>query len=105
MYVRTYVRTYVRSVNHVITKRKEVDHIPWVWGSFPRALRARGSPATTTTTTTNNNNNNLHLYSANLFMNVFGCALQYCYIKFMLKVTKLKRRKLLKTTIKAIKNY
>ena len=27
------------------TKRKEVDHIPWVWGSVPRALRARGSPA------------------------------------------------------------
>ena len=25
--------------------RKEVDHIPWVWGSVPRALRARGSPA------------------------------------------------------------
>ena len=45
MYVRTYVRTYVRSVNHVTTKRKEVDHIPWVWGSVPRALRARGSPA------------------------------------------------------------
>ena len=36
----------------------------------------------------NNNNNNLHLYSANLYMNIFGCALQYCYIKFMLKVTK-----------------
>ena len=30
------VRTYVRSVNHVTTKRKEVDHIPW---------SARGSPA------------------------------------------------------------
>ena len=44
--VRTYVRTsYVRSVSHVTTKRKEVDHIPWVWGSVPRALRARGSPA------------------------------------------------------------
>ena len=43
--VRTYVRTYVRSVNHVTTKRKEVDHIPRVWGSVPRALRARGSPA------------------------------------------------------------
>jgi len=27
------VRTYVRSVNHVATKRKEVNHIPWVWGS------------------------------------------------------------------------
>ena len=39
------VRTYVRSVSHVTTKRKEVDHIPWVWGSVPRALRARGSPA------------------------------------------------------------
>ena len=44
-YVRTYIRTYVRSVSHVTTKRKEVDHIPWVWGSVPRALRARGSPA------------------------------------------------------------
>ena len=32
------VRTYARSVNHVTTKRKEVDHIPWVWGSVPRAL-------------------------------------------------------------------
>ena len=39
------VGTYVRSVNHMTTKRKEVDHIPWVWGSVPRALRARGSPA------------------------------------------------------------
>ena len=39
------VRTYVRSVSHVTTKRKEVDHIPWVWGSVPRALRTRGSPA------------------------------------------------------------
>ena len=38
-------------------------------------------------------------------MHIFGCALQYGYIKFMLKVTKLKRRKLLKTIIKAIKNY
>ena len=27
------------------TKRKEVDHNLWVWGSVPRALRARGSPA------------------------------------------------------------
>ena len=35
----------------------------------------------------NNNNNNLHLYSTNLYMNIFGCALQYCCIKFMLKVT------------------
>ena len=35
-----------------------------------------------------NNNNNLHLYSTNLSMNIFGCALQYYYIKFMLKVTK-----------------
>ena len=40
-----YVRTYVRSVNHVTTKWKEVDHIPWVWGSVPRALRACGSSA------------------------------------------------------------
>ena len=39
------VRTYVRSVNHVTTKRKEVDHITWVWGFVPRALRARGNPA------------------------------------------------------------
>ena len=36
----------------------------------------------------NNNNNNLHLYNANCYMNIFGCALQYRYIKFMLKVTK-----------------
>ena len=36
----------------------------------------------------NNNNNNLHLYSTNLYMNIFGCALQYCCIKFMLKGTK-----------------
>ena len=36
----------------------------------------------------NNNDNNLHLYSANLYMNILGCALQYCYIKFMFKVTK-----------------
>ena len=27
------------------TKVKEVDHNLWVWGSLPRALRARGSPA------------------------------------------------------------
>ena len=39
------VDAYVRSVNHVTTKRKKVDHIPWVWGSVTRALRARGSPA------------------------------------------------------------
>ena len=43
------VRTYVRLVSHVTTKRKEVDHILWVWGSVPRALRARGSPAISTT--------------------------------------------------------
>ena len=43
--VDAYVRTYVRSVSHVTTKRKEVDHILWVWGSVPRALRARGNPA------------------------------------------------------------
>ena len=41
----TRLRTYVRLVNHVKTKRKEVDHIPWVWGSVPSALRARGNPA------------------------------------------------------------
>ena len=39
-------------------------------------------------TNNNNNNNNLHLYSANLYMNIIGCTSQYCYIKFMLKVTK-----------------
>ena len=43
--VDAYVRTYARSVSHVTTKRKEVDHIPWVWGSVPRAHRARWSPA------------------------------------------------------------
>ena len=31
--IRRRVRMYVRSVNHVTTKRKEVDHILWVWGS------------------------------------------------------------------------
>ena len=35
------IRTYVRSVSHVTIKRKEVVHILWVWGSVPRALRAR----------------------------------------------------------------
>ena len=44
--MRTYARMYVRSVSHVTIKRKEVDHILWVWGSVSRALRARGSPAT-----------------------------------------------------------
>ena len=39
------LRSYVRSVNHETTKRKEVDHIPWVWGSVPCALRVRWSPA------------------------------------------------------------
>ena len=39
------VDAYVRSVSHVTTKRKEVDHNLWVWGSVPRALRARRSPA------------------------------------------------------------
>ena len=43
--VDAYVHMYVRSVNNVTTKRKEVDHIPWVWGSIPRALRACGIPA------------------------------------------------------------
>ena len=43
--VDAYVGRHVRSVSHVTTKRKEVDHIPWVWGSVPRALRAGGSPA------------------------------------------------------------
>ena len=35
--------------------------------------------------TVNNDNSYLHLYSVNLYLNIFGCALQYCYIKFMLK--------------------
>ena len=26
-------------------------------------------------------------------MNIFGCALQCCYIKFMLKVTKIDKKK------------
>ena len=39
-----YVGTYVRSVNHVTTKRKDVDCILSVWGSLPRALCVRGSP-------------------------------------------------------------
>ena len=43
--IRRGVRTYVRSVNHVTTKRKEVDHNLWVWGSVSRARSARGSPA------------------------------------------------------------
>ena len=38
--------TYIRSVNHMTTKRKEVDHILWVWGSVPSMFRACGSPAT-----------------------------------------------------------
>ena len=43
--IRRRVRAYVRSVNHVTTKGKEVDYNLWVWGSVPRALHARGSPA------------------------------------------------------------
>ena len=39
------IRRRVRSVNHVTTKGKEVDQNLWVWGSVPRALRARGSLA------------------------------------------------------------
>ena len=31
----------------------------------------------------NNNNNNLHLYSANLYMNIFGCALQGGHLGFI----------------------
>ena len=42
--VHEYVRTYVRSVNHVKTKRKDVDRILSVWGSLPRALCVHGSP-------------------------------------------------------------
>ena len=33
----------VRSINHVTTKRKEVDHILWVWGSHARLSRV-GAP-------------------------------------------------------------
>ena len=43
-----WTRTYVRSVIHVTTKGKEVDINLWVWGSVPRALRARWSPAINT---------------------------------------------------------
>ena len=43
--VDAYVCTYVRSVSHVTTPKKEVDHILWVWGSVPRSLCARWSPA------------------------------------------------------------
>ena len=61
------VRTYVRSVSHVTTKRKEVDHILWVWGSIPRALRARGSPANNllphTFNTTVVTNHEVHTYN------------------------------------------
>ena len=39
------VDAYVRSVSLETTKRKEADHILWVWGSVPRALRACGSTA------------------------------------------------------------
>ena len=44
--IRTICRR-VHSVNHVTTKRKEVDRILWVWSSVPRARRASGSPAKT----------------------------------------------------------
>ena len=33
----------VRSINHVTTKRKEVNHILWVWGSHARLSRV-GAP-------------------------------------------------------------
>ena len=36
----------------------------------------------------NNNNNILYLYSADLYMDIFRCALQYCQIKIMFKVSK-----------------
>ena len=42
--VRTYVRTYARSVSHVTTKRKEVDHILWVWGSSHPRFARKGAP-------------------------------------------------------------
>ena len=58
------VDAYLRSVNHVTTKRKEVDHISWVWGSVPRALRARGSPA--------NREIKIHVYSIRQTANVSG---------------------------------
>ena len=41
------IRRRVRSFNHVTTKGKEVENNLWVWGSVPRALGARGSPAIT----------------------------------------------------------
>ena len=43
--VDAYLQSITLVVNHVTTKRKEVDHIPWVLVSVPRALRARWSPA------------------------------------------------------------
>ena len=48
------IRRRVRSVNHLTTKGKEVDHNLWVWGSVPRALRARGSHAIRNTIIWNN---------------------------------------------------
>ena len=41
--VYAYVCTHVYRL--YTTRRKEVDHISWVWGSVPRVLRAHGSPA------------------------------------------------------------
>ena len=38
------LRTYVRSVNLVTTKWKEVDHIPWVWGSVHARFARVGAP-------------------------------------------------------------
>ena len=52
--VRTYVRTLGQSRDN---KRKEVDHIPWIWGSVPRALLARGSPANNNNKKKNKNKN------------------------------------------------
>ena len=49
-----------------------------------------------------NNNNNLHLYSADLYMDIFSCALQYCQIKIiMLKASK-NIRNYLKAKLKKI---
>ena len=42
--VDAYVRTHVRSVNHVTTKRKQVDYILWVWDSVAASFARVGAP-------------------------------------------------------------
>ena len=76
----------VRSVNHVTTKGKEVDHNLWVWGSVPRALRARGSPATNHSQTPSKTKQNLS--SVNPYFISFGsvpATLKPSMVKFSRK--------------------